>query len=59
MVQQVPLDDHPGLHIVGPLIIGSCILNRPLQFIRDRLSITQALVLTQQYRAQHTIDSLP
>ncbi|CAK7289150.1 Envelope glycoprotein [Vulpes lagopus] len=46
---------------MGPLVIllllltfGPCILNRLLQFIRDRLSITQALVLTQQYRALQT-----
>ncbi|KAM7321755.1 hypothetical protein ACRRTK_019847 [Alexandromys fortis] len=44
--------------ITGPLIIllliltfGPCILNRLLMFIRERLSITQALVLTQQYHA--------
>ncbi|CAD7682242.1 unnamed protein product [Nyctereutes procyonoides] len=47
--------------IVGPLVIllllltfGPCVLNRLLQFIRDRLSITQALVLTQQCRALQT-----
>ncbi|CAK7307233.1 Envelope glycoprotein (Fragment) [Vulpes lagopus] len=47
--------------IMGPLVIllllltfGPCILNRLLQFIRDRLSITQALILTQQYRALQT-----
>ena len=42
--------------IMGPLIIlllillfGPCILNRLVQFIKDRLSVIQALVLTQQY----------
>lgn len=44
--------------LVGPLFIllllltlGPCLLTRLLQFIRERLSITQALVLTQQYHA--------
>lgn len=43
--------------VTGPLIIllliltfVQCILNWLLQFIRDRLSITQAFVLTQQYQ---------
>lgn len=43
--------------IIGPLVVllliltfGPYIFNRLLQFIRDRLSITQALVLTQQYQ---------
>lgn len=47
--------------IMSPLVIllllltfGPCILNRLLQFIRERLSITQALVLTQQYQALQT-----
>ncbi|CAD7669362.1 unnamed protein product [Nyctereutes procyonoides] len=47
--------------ILGPLVIllllltfGPCVLNRLLQFIRERLSITQALVLTQQCRALQT-----
>ncbi|CAD7676924.1 unnamed protein product [Nyctereutes procyonoides] len=47
--------------IMGPLVIllllltfGPCVLNRLLQFIRERLSITQALVLTQQCRALQT-----
>lgn len=42
--------------IVGPLIIlllillfGPCILNRLVQFMKDRLSVIQTLVLTQQY----------
>lgn len=42
--------------IMGPLIIiflillfGLCILNRLVQFMKDRLSVIQALVLTQQY----------
>lgn len=50
--------------IAGPLIIlliiltfGPCILNRLLQFIRDRLSFTQALILTQQYQSLKTEDS--
>lgn len=43
--------------IMGPLIIillilmfGPCILNRLIQFIKERLSIVQSLVLTQQYQ---------
>lgn len=43
--------------IMGPLIIlllilvlGPCVLNRLIQFIKDRLSIIQTLVLTQQYQ---------
>lgn len=43
--------------LMGPLLIllllltfGPCILNRLLQFIKDRLSTVQALVLTQQYQ---------
>lgn len=50
--------------IAGPLVIliiiltfGPCILNRLLQFIRDRLSITQALILTQQYQRLRTEDT--
>ena len=41
---------------MGPLVIillillfGPCILNRLVQFMKDRLSVIQALVLTQQY----------
>lgn len=43
--------------VMGPLIIslllltfGPCILNSLLQFIKDRLSVVQARVLTQQYQ---------
>ncbi|XP_065794548.1 MLV-related proviral Env polyprotein-like [Muntiacus reevesi] len=43
--------------LIGPLFIllllltfGPCILNRLLQFIKNRLSVVQALVLTQQYQ---------
>lgn len=43
--------------IMGPLIIllliltfGPCILNRLVQFIKDRLSIIQTMVLAQQYQ---------
>nr|BEH82884.1 envelope protein [Feline leukemia virus] len=43
--------------IIGPLIIlllillfGPCILNRLVQFVKDRISVVQALVLTQQYQ---------
>ncbi len=42
--------------IMGPLIIlllilvlGPCVLNRLVQFIKDRLTVIQAMVLTQQY----------
>ncbi|XP_036023136.1 LOW QUALITY PROTEIN: MLV-related proviral Env polyprotein-like [Onychomys torridus] len=50
--------------LAGPIIIllllftfGPYILNRLLQFIRERLSITQAMVLTQQYQALRTTDT--
>nr|BAU61795.1 envelope protein [Feline leukemia virus] len=43
--------------IMGPLIIlllillfGPCILNRLVQFVKDRISVVQALILTQQYQ---------
>lgn len=47
--------------LLGPLIIltllllfGPCILNRLVQFVKDRVSVVQALVLTQQYhRLRH------
>lgn len=49
--------------IMGPLIIlllillfGPCILNRLVQFIKDRISVVQALVLTQQYHQLKTIE---
>lgn len=49
--------------IMGPLLIllllltlGPCILNRLIQFIRERLSVVQALVLTQQYQALRTTE---
>ena len=49
--------------IMGPLIIiflillfGPCILNRLVQFIKDRLSVIQALVLTQQYHQLRQFD---
>ncbi|XP_062040970.1 MLV-related proviral Env polyprotein-like [Lepus europaeus] len=44
--------------IAGPLVIllliltiGPCIINRLLQFVKDRLSVTHALILTQQYQS--------
>ena len=47
--------------LMGPLIIlllillfGPCILNRLVQFIKDRLSVIQALVLTHQYHITTT-----
>ena len=47
--------------ILGPLILlmliltfGPCILNRLLAFIKDKLNIVQAIVLTQQYQALRT-----
>ena len=47
--------------ILGPLILlmliltfGPCILNRLLAFIKDKLNIVQAMVLTQQYQALRT-----
>lgn len=50
--------------IMGPLIIillillfGPCILNRLVQFIKDRLTVIQALVLTQQYYQLKQFDS--
>ncbi|XP_038179390.1 MLV-related proviral Env polyprotein-like [Arvicola amphibius] len=49
--------------IMGPLIIillillfGPCILNRLVQFMKDRLSVIQALVLTQQYHQLKQFD---
>ncbi|XP_021019033.2 MLV-related proviral Env polyprotein-like [Mus caroli] len=49
--------------ITGPLIIlmlilffGPCILNRLVQLIKDRVSVVQALVLTQQYHQLKNID---
>lgn len=49
--------------IMGPLIIlllillfGPCILNRLVQFVKDRLSVIQALVLTQQYQQLRQLD---
>lgn len=48
---------------MGPLIIlllnllfGPCILNRLVQFVKDRISVVQALVLTQQYHQLKSID---
>lgn len=49
--------------IMGPLIIlllilliGPCIFNRLIQFMKDRLSVIQALVLTQQYHRLRQYD---
>lgn len=43
--------------IMGPLIVlllillfGSYILNRLVQFIKDKVSVAQALILTKQYQ---------
>lgn len=48
---------------MGPLIIlllilllGPCILNRLVQFVKDRISVVQALVLTQQYHQLKSMD---
>lgn len=41
----------PLLILLLLLTFGPCILNHLLRFIRERLSITQALVLSQQYQA--------
>lgn len=50
--------------IMGPLIIillillfGPCILNWLVQFMKDRLAIIQALILTQQYQPIRQLDS--
>lgn len=50
--------------LIGPLILlllillfGPCILNRLVQFIRERLSVIQALVLTQQYHQLRQFDT--
>ncbi|MEJ1287256.1 hypothetical protein NN561_018274 [Cricetulus griseus] len=45
------LQDGPLFILLLLLTLGPCLLTRLLQFIRERLSITQALVLTQQYHA--------
>lgn len=49
--------------IMGPLIIlllilllGPCTLNRLVQFVKDRISVVQALVLTQQYHQLKSMD---
>lgn len=49
--------------IVGPLlllllvlILGPCILNRLVQFIKSRLSVIQTMVLTHQYHQLQQID---
>ncbi|XP_029411576.1 syncytin-1-like isoform X1 [Nannospalax galili] len=51
------------LPLVGPLVsllliltIGPCIFNRLTQFMRERLSAVQTLVLTSQYQALETSD---
>lgn len=53
----------PVSTLMGPIIIlmliltlGPCILNRLVQFVKDRLSIIQAMVLTQQYHALRQMD---
>nr|P06752.1 RecName: Full=Envelope glycoprotein; AltName: Full=Env polyprotein; Contains: RecName: Full=Surface protein; Short=SU; AltName: Full=Glycoprotein 70; Short=gp70; Contains: RecName: Full=Transmembrane protein; Short=TM; AltName: Full=Envelope protein p15E; Contains: RecName: Full=R-peptide; AltName: Full=p2E; Flags: Precursor [Feline leukemia virus strain C/Sarma]AAA43049.1 envelope protein precursor [Feline leukemia virus] len=50
--------------IMGPLLIlllilllGPCILNRLVQFVKDRISVVQALILTQQYQQIQQYDS--
>nr|AAG39910.1 envelope protein [Murine leukemia virus] len=52
--------------IMGPLIIlllillfGPCILNRLVQFVKDRISVVQALVLTQQYHQLKPLECEP
>lgn len=52
--------------IMGPLIVllmillfGPCILNRLVQFVKDRISVVQALVLTQQYHQLKPIEYEP
>ncbi|XP_017652632.1 MLV-related proviral Env polyprotein-like [Nannospalax galili] len=49
--------------LAGPLVLllliltlGPCILNRLVQFVKERLSVVQALVLTSQYQALRTED---
>jgi hypothetical protein len=41
----------PLLILLLFLIIGPCVLNRQLTFIRTRISAVQLLVLRQQYHA--------
>ena len=50
--------------IMGPLMIlllillfGPCILNRLVQFVKDRISVVQTLVLTQQHQRLGQCDS--
>lgn len=52
--------------LMGPLIIllliflfGPCILNRLMQFIKNRLSVIQTLVLTQQYQRVRQQEEIP
>ncbi|NP_598373.1 envelope protein fragment [Moloney murine sarcoma virus] len=51
---------------MGPLIVllmillfGPCILNRLVQFVKDRISVVQALALTQQYHQLKPIEYEP
>lgn len=39
------------------LTFGPCILNKLVQFVKDRLMVIQTVVLTQQYHALRQMDS--
>lgn len=45
----------PTVILMLILTIGSCIFNRILQFMKDRLSVIQALILTYQYQDQYQV----
>lgn len=46
----------PWIILLLILLFGPCILNRLVQFVKDRISVVQALVLTQQYHQLKSID---
>ena len=51
-----PRNQGPLIILLLILLFGPCILNRLVQFVKDRISVVQALVLTQQYHQLKSID---